>query len=147
MSFGTELHQWGGKSAVFLILPSSCCHCLVSMLCPALCNPMDCSPWGSSLHGISQARILEWAAISFSRESSQPTDQTYVPAWQVNSLPLSHLGSPFHPELALFCNLRAQSDTTYFYFLIHRKSVNVVLPKSNVVAYLDILVYYIWIPE
>ena len=41
--------------------------CLVARSCPTLCNPMDCSPPGSSVHGISQARILEWVAISFSR--------------------------------------------------------------------------------
>ena len=41
-----------------------------------LCNPMDCSPPGSSVHGILQARILEWAAISSFRGSSQPRDQT-----------------------------------------------------------------------
>ena len=39
---------------------------LVIQLCPTLCNPMDCSLPGSSLHGILQARILEWVAISFS---------------------------------------------------------------------------------
>ena len=43
-----------------------------------LCNPMDCSPPGSFVHGISQARILEWVAISFSRGSSRPRDQTQV---------------------------------------------------------------------
>ena len=37
----------------------------VAQLCPTLCNPMDCSPPGSSVHGIFQARILEWVAISF----------------------------------------------------------------------------------
>ena len=37
------------------------------------CNPVDCSPPGSSVHGILQARILEWVAISFSRGTSQPT--------------------------------------------------------------------------
>ena len=42
------------------------------------CNHMDCNPLGSFLHGISQARILEWVAISFSRESSQPRDRTWV---------------------------------------------------------------------
>ena len=42
------------------------------------CDPIDCSPPGSSVHGISQARILEWVAISFSRRSSQPRDQTHV---------------------------------------------------------------------
>ena len=46
--------------------------------CPTLCDRMDCSLPGSSLHGILQARVLEWVAISFSRGSSQPRDQTQV---------------------------------------------------------------------
>ena len=51
---------------------------LVAQLCPTLCNPMDCSPPGSSVHGILQARILEWVAIPFFRGSSQPRDRTRV---------------------------------------------------------------------
>ena len=51
---------------------------LVAQSCPTLCNPMDCSPPGSSDHGILQARILEWVAIPFSRESSQPRNWTRV---------------------------------------------------------------------
>ena len=51
---------------------------VVAQLCPTLCDPMDCSPSGSSVHGILQARILEWVAISFSRGSSRPWDQTWV---------------------------------------------------------------------
>ena len=50
----------------------------VTQLCPTLCNPMDCSPLGSPVHGILQARILEWVAIPFSRGSPQPRDQTGV---------------------------------------------------------------------
>ena len=42
---------------------SKLCCCLVTKSCPTLCNPMDCSPPGSSVHGISQARILEWVVI------------------------------------------------------------------------------------
>ena len=49
-----------------------------AQLCPTLCNPVDCSPPGSSVHEISQARIVEWVAISFPRGSSQPRDQTLV---------------------------------------------------------------------
>ena len=45
---------------------------------PTLSDPMDCSLLGFSLHGILQARILEWVAISFSRGASQPRDQTWV---------------------------------------------------------------------
>ena len=46
-----------------------CGSLLVTKLCPTLCDPMDCSPVGSSVHGILQARILEWVAITFSRGS------------------------------------------------------------------------------
>ena len=59
---------------------------------------MDCSPPGSSVHGISNARILEWVAICFFRGSSQPRDQTHNSCisrhWQMDSLQLSHQGSP-----------------------------------------------------
>ena len=55
------------------------CHChLVAKLCLTLCDLMDCSPPGSSVHGISQAKILEWVAISISRGSSWPRDRTHV---------------------------------------------------------------------
>ena len=50
----------------------------VTQSCPTLCDPVDCSPSGSSDHGILQATILEWVAISFSRGSSQPRDRTRV---------------------------------------------------------------------
>ena len=46
--------------------------CLVAQSCLTLCDPTDCSPPGSSVHGILQARILGWIVISFSRGSSQP---------------------------------------------------------------------------
>ena len=49
---------------------------LVAQSCLTLCPPMECSLPGSSVHGISQARILEWVAIPFSRGSFQPRDQT-----------------------------------------------------------------------
>ena len=51
---------------------------LVTQLCLTLCNHMDCSPPGSSIHGILQARILEWVIISSSRGSCQPKDRTQV---------------------------------------------------------------------
>ena len=50
----------------------------VAQSCPTLCDHMDFSPPGSSIHGIFQARVLEWIAISFSRGSSQPRDRTQV---------------------------------------------------------------------
>ena len=54
------------------------CLCLPAQSCPTLCDPVDCSPPGSSVHGISQARTLEWVAISFSRASSLTRDRTWV---------------------------------------------------------------------
>ena len=48
------------------------------MLCLTLCDPIDYSPPDSSVHGISQTRILEWVAISFSRRSSRPRDRTCI---------------------------------------------------------------------
>ena len=50
----------------------------VAQSCLTLCNSMDCSPPGSSVHGILQARILEWVAIPFSRGSSWHRDRTWV---------------------------------------------------------------------
>ena len=56
------------------------CHycCWVVKLCRTLCNSMDCRPPVSSVHGIFQARILEWVAIHFSRGSSHPMDGTRI---------------------------------------------------------------------
>ena len=53
-------------------------RCARVLICVRLCNSMDCSPPGSSVHGISQARTLEWFAMLSSRGSSQPRDQTCV---------------------------------------------------------------------
>ena len=52
--------------------------CFVSRSCPTLCDLMNCSPPGSSVHEILQARILEWVALPSSRASSQPKDQTLI---------------------------------------------------------------------
>ena len=55
-----------------------CLHYVRAQMHLTLCHLMDCSPPGSSVHGILQARILEWVAISSSRGSFQPQDQTHV---------------------------------------------------------------------
>ena len=69
------------------------CHCLAAKSCSTLCSPMDYNLPGSSLHGIFQVRILEWVAISFTRDLPDPGFKHTSPAWQVDPLPLSHLGS------------------------------------------------------
>ena len=73
----------GKRWSEFLLIGES----EVAQSYPTLCNPMDCSLRGSSVHGIFQARILEWVAISFSRRSSQPGDQTPVSTLQTDALP------------------------------------------------------------
>ena len=71
--------------------------CSVAKSCLTLCDPMDCSPLGSSVHGILQARILEWVAMFSSRVSSQPRDKTRISCVSCISrwvLYQSHLGRP-----------------------------------------------------
>ena len=63
------------------------CAVLKLLSCVRLCDPMDCSLPGSSVHGILQVRILEWVAISFSRGSSRPKDGTQASTLQADSLP------------------------------------------------------------
>ena len=70
----------------------------VTQSCSTLCDPMDCSLSGSSVHGIFQARVLEWIAISFSRGSSRPKNQTWVSqvagrcftSWATREAPLNN---------------------------------------------------------
>ena len=58
---------------------SGLARCVLCAQSLNLCNPVDCSPPGSSVHGIFQARILDRVAIFSSRKSSQPRDRTHVP--------------------------------------------------------------------
>ena len=88
--------------STFILLQGSCWW--VAESCPTLCHSMDCSLPGSSVRGISQASILEWVAISFSRGSSRPRDQICIPRigrWIVY-LPLSHQGSSLQSLPHLF---------------------------------------------
>ena len=77
---------------------------LFAQSCPTLCDPMDSSPPGSSVHGILQARILRWIAMPFSRESSQHRDQT--PGFQqckqvlTNKPPTAPITTEFLPSFA-----------------------------------------------
>ena len=83
----------------------------VSQLCPALCNPVDCSLPSSSVQGILQARILEWVAVPFSKGSSQPRDRTQAGlphcCWILYQL--SHKGSPRMLEWVAYTFSRGSS--------------------------------------
>ena len=74
---GPQLVWRTGKDCLSLGQMSKLCP-VCAQSCSPLCDPMDCSPPGSSVHGIFQARILEWLAISSSRGSSRLRDRTHV---------------------------------------------------------------------
>ena len=94
----SSLSTWIAMTCTGLLGPSTVhTQCAKSLqLCPTLWDPMNCSPSGSSVHGISKARILEWVAIPLSRGSSQHRgwNPDLLP-WQVDSLQLSQYKSDF----------------------------------------------------
>ena len=102
------------------------------MSCLTLFNPMDSSLPGSSVHGILQARILEWVATSFSRKSSGT--QRLNPQllyWQVDSLPLSHLGRS-HKEYQ-FSSVQSLSCAQLFaipWTAAHQASLSITNSRS-----------------
>ena len=73
---------------------SACVRARSSQSCLTLCDPVDCSPPGSSVHGILQARVLEWVAILFSRDLSDPGIEPGSPVLQADSLPSEAPGKP-----------------------------------------------------
>ena len=86
----------------------------VTQSCPILCDSMDCSLPGTSVHKISQARILVCVAISFSRRSFQPRDRTWVlPHCRQMLYCLSHQGSPRHTQNQTTSNTRHNHMDTY----------------------------------
>ena len=102
------------------------CVCVSVWVCAqsilALHNTMDCNPLGSTVCGIFQARILEWGAISSSRGSSLPRDQTHISCvfWFDRQIiyQLPHLGSPHRINFTFFC-LFSKNVTTRKCFYIH----------------------------
>ena len=86
----TPYHVIYIKLYVSYVYTHICC-CLVTKHVQLFCNPVDSSPLGSSVDGIFQARILEWVAISFSRNLPNPGIEPTSPSLAGDSLPLSHL--------------------------------------------------------
>ena len=79
-----------------MLLWGSCARVLSLQLCPTLWDPIDCSPPVPSVHGILQARILEWVAMPSSRASSQPRDQTRgLLRWHEDSFPSEPVEKPW----------------------------------------------------
>ena len=102
----------------------------VTLPCPTLFDPMDCSPLGSSVHGISQARILEWVAISYSRGSSWPRDQTHIScigrrilyhwaAWEVHCTCITVLKAKFEGLSLTFLKCSTSGSHNILGFISH----------------------------
>ena len=135
---GNYLHS------IYIVFTIICCCCSVAQSCLTLCDPMDCSLPGFSVHGISQARILEWVAIFLSIGSSWPRDWAggffYHWATKGVQLILSFLVSwplgLFKPVSCPFPDvLEYRFDCCYTQDLIctmeHRKSHNITRMKGN----------------
>ena len=88
---------------------------LIIQSCLTLCDPMDWGLPGSSVHGILQARILEWVAVSFSRRSSQPRDLTQVSCTAGRLSHLSHKG-------VLWLEVYSNSNRSWCQSYAHRYS-------------------------
>ena len=109
---------------VYFLCQRMCAQSLQS--CPTLCDPRDCSPTVSSVHGILQARILEWDVLPFSRGSSQPRDRTCVSciagrfftAWANNLKKLSWKGTQNSPGQSLLSILQVKGQQVCLTWLL-----------------------------
>ena len=88
-----------------VMVTSSHLLCLVTQSCLTLCDPMDCSPPGSFVHGILHARILEWAAVPSSTSSHKNQFQICLIIY-INSLQKTHFCKPTQPLSPLFLETR-----------------------------------------
>ena len=113
----------GGPHFVCVLVPKSC---------PTLCGPMDCSPPGSSVHGIIQARIPEWVVIFFSRGSFQPRDQIQVcSASCVGRHFLYHWATWETPQDAKWTIFHLRSLIQMYLIILSSQ-----WPKNNIVVFL-----------
>ena len=109
-------YVWVWILCVCIHLSLYCCCCLVTKSCPTLCDPVDYSPSGSSVHGVLQARILEWIVMSSSGGSSLPGDWTHVSCLAGRFFTTEALGN--HPHTLTFLSL-SLSLSLYIYIYIY----------------------------
>ena len=102
----------------------------VSQSCLTLCDPMDCSPPEFSIHELFQARVLEWVAISFSRGSSWPRDQTGSPALWADALLSEPPGEPL--TLLIKKKKKTKKSIGLFSFLLWYKIKGLSFQFSSV---------------
>ena len=141
----------------FLLLLQNACICAKSLQsCPTLCHPMDCSPSDSSVHGILQARILEWVGIPFSGDLPDSVTKPRSPALQADSLLLSYQGSTKVPAKYKFMFLfiytyRGIFTTLKYYFKYHQFLAFLQDTESSLFSFplfgclsSDVTVLYLW---
>ena len=113
----------------------SCVHAQSLQSCLTLCNSMDCSPPGCSVHGILQARILEWVATPSSRGSSQSGGRAQVSCVSCIGrqvlYPLGHPGSPCISYWFCFSGTSPTNTRTLIYCWCDFKTVVAGLPWSS----------------
>ena len=113
----------------------------VAQLCQTLWDPMDYSLWGSSVRGIFQARVLERIAISFSRGSSRPRNQTWVSriagrrftVWAIHYLLKDHVCK--YEDILRYSDLALQQDFRRTQSILHqlqRANNNYISPSINI---------------
>ena len=117
--------------------------------CSTLCDPMDCCPPGSSVHGYLQARILEWVAMPSSRDLPHPEIKPLSlksPALQVNSLPLVPPGSSsilliYIVSLSIYlkCFLIFSPKISVFYLPVRQFTFDVYISMFRFIAMLQLL--------
>ena len=103
---------------------------LVAQLCLTFCNPMYCSPLGSPVHGIFQARILDWVAILFSRGLPEPEIEPGFPVLQADSLPSEPPGN-VHGTIIFTLMAESKEEIRSFLLRVKKESENATL-KLNI---------------
>ena len=110
----------------FDIRMPACLPAKLLQLCPTLCNPMDCSLPGSSVHGILQARILDWVAMASSKGSSNPRIKSLSPMWQADFF-FYHWATREALDRIQQANQNSEGGTTY----LHRLITSILLGASS----------------
>ena len=105
---------------------SICCCSLFAQSCPTLCNPIDCSPPDFPVHRISQAKILEWVAISFSRGSFRSRDHTCISCTAGGFFTTEPPGKPMYLSVSMKVKVKFLSRVRLF------ATMDCSLPGSSV---------------
>ena len=126
------------KFLLLIVCPVYGILCVCAQSCLILCNPMDCSLPGSSVHGILQARILEWAAISYSRGSFQSWDRTHISCRSWIGRRVFYHWTTWEDNCILLQQLKWTKTLLIFEFIFNNKnSIMFYLKKNATIAHIN----------